>query len=195
MDPQKRAKLIASAIELFAAEGIHSASTNHIARAAGVAAGTLFNYFATKEELVQAAYLECKSELIAAMRDEPPDDAGFRSFLRNVWTRSLEWGLTHPTRHNFLRQFSQLPEATRSSPEIKALLEMEMQFFFEAMDRAQAQNEMIPIDREYMSLVFGAWFDATLDYLRRLKKKDRAKAIETSFNLLWRTVAVDPSKN
>ncbi|MCR9143195.1 MAG: TetR/AcrR family transcriptional regulator [bacterium] len=206
MDPNKRNKLIASAIELCAERGIHSASTNHIAKAAGVAAGTLFTYFATKEELIQAVYLECKSELIEAMQAEltPIDSPAsgqaqkadprteFQNFLRHVWSRALEWGLARPTRHKFLRQFGQLPEAERCSPEVTALLETEMHFFYTAIDRAQASGAMIPVDREYMSLLFGAWFDATLDFLRRLPAADRPAAVQTSFGLLWRTVAVDP---
>ncbi|MEQ9365239.1 MAG: hypothetical protein RIF32_13405, partial [Leptospirales bacterium] len=125
--------------------------------------------------MIQAVYLECKSECIAAMRDELNPNADFKDFLRHIWNRSLQWGLDRPTGHKFLRQFSQLPEAERSSPEIKALLESEMRFFFEAIGRAQTAGEMIAVDREYMTLLFGAWFDATLGYLRRLKKKDRSR--------------------
>ena len=47
---------------------------------------------------------------------------------------------------------------------------------------------MIAVDREYMTLLFGAWYDATLKYLQGRKKKDRPRAIQESFRLLWRTV-------
>ncbi len=213
MDPNKKSKLIESAIALCSERGIHSTSTGQIARAAGVAAGTLFTYFKTKEELMQAAYVECKSELIAAMQSNLSLEAGdanlvhptrsakaggaavgiadnFRSFLQAVWSNSLQWGLSAPARHRFLQQFGQLPEEERTTPEIKALLESEMRFFFSAIDGAQERGEMIAVDREYMTLLFGAFYDATLKYLQSRKKKDRPRAIQESFRMLWRTVGV-----
>ena len=49
-------------------KGFHAATTNHIARAAGVSIGTLYHYFPTKEALVAAVvHRMWQSELIAVM--------------------------------------------------------------------------------------------------------------------------------
>lgn len=59
--PQRRrrkearpAEIVAAAIEVFAEKGFRTATLEEVARRAGVAKGTVFVYFATKEELFRA---------------------------------------------------------------------------------------------------------------------------------------------
>lgn len=49
-----RRSILAAAQELFRTTGYEATTTRDIARAAGIATGTLFNYFATKEAIVVA---------------------------------------------------------------------------------------------------------------------------------------------
>ncbi len=55
LSEEKRQTLIHTAIALIAEQGL-SASTANIAKQAGVAAGTLFTYFDSKESLFNQAY-------------------------------------------------------------------------------------------------------------------------------------------
>lgn len=47
-----RGRIVETALELFRTRGFEATTTRDIARAAGIAAGTLFNYFDTKEAIV-----------------------------------------------------------------------------------------------------------------------------------------------
>ncbi len=47
----KRTTIMKAALKLFTERGFHGTSTAQISREAGVATGTLFNYFPTKEDL------------------------------------------------------------------------------------------------------------------------------------------------
>lgn len=58
----KKLALLDAAAVAIAQTGI-AASTAVIARNAGVAEGTLFRYFATKDDLLNALYLHLKSDL------------------------------------------------------------------------------------------------------------------------------------
>jgi len=49
---QTRKRILAAAKQLFARQGFDETATRHITDAAGVATGTLFNYFANKEAIV-----------------------------------------------------------------------------------------------------------------------------------------------
>src|SRR5262245_19672677 len=51
---ETRERIVAAAIEQFRAVGFEAATTRDIARQAQVAAGTLFNYFPSKEAIVLA---------------------------------------------------------------------------------------------------------------------------------------------
>jgi AcrR family transcriptional regulator len=61
---RNRARVLEAAIEVFEARGI-SASTDEIARAAGVGTGTVFRHFPTKEDLLSAVFL-ARLERLAA---------------------------------------------------------------------------------------------------------------------------------
>ena len=53
-----RARILKSARNLFRARGFHQTSTRDLAVTAGIATGTLFNYFRTKDELAAALIAE-----------------------------------------------------------------------------------------------------------------------------------------
>ena len=59
----KRKAILESAMELFAERGIGHAPTSAISAAAGVAEGTLFTYFKTKDELLNELYRELRKEM------------------------------------------------------------------------------------------------------------------------------------
>lgn len=63
----KREHLIASAIDVFSRKGFHDAKMQDIATAADVGKGTLYEYFATKDELFLAVYRQWMDEYEAAM--------------------------------------------------------------------------------------------------------------------------------
>ena len=64
LSPEKQAQILQGATVVFAREGYEGASMSHIARAAGVSKGTLYNYFDSKADLF-AAYVkqECTDKL------------------------------------------------------------------------------------------------------------------------------------
>lgn len=53
-----RSRILTASQKLFAEHGFEAATTRDIARVAGIAAGTLFNYFPTKEAVVQGLVSE-----------------------------------------------------------------------------------------------------------------------------------------
>ncbi len=86
-------QILDAAIALIAAEGV-GVSTSRVARAAGVSNGTLFNYFPTKQELLDAIYLRIKLQLAAAI-GEWDDDAPLRDVAWQVWHRWVAWASGH----------------------------------------------------------------------------------------------------
>src|SRR5262249_37309353 len=57
-----RQRILDSARQLFNRDGFAGASTRDLARAAGIAAGTLFNYFPTKEAIAMTLVAEALVE-------------------------------------------------------------------------------------------------------------------------------------
>lgn len=89
----KKQALLEAATQAIAQSGI-AASTAVIARNAGVAEGTLFRYFATKDELINTLYLHLKQDLCQSMimeLDRSITDA--KMMTRFIWNSYISWGL------------------------------------------------------------------------------------------------------
>ena len=61
--PATRDRLIRSAIEIVAESGLAAATTSAIAQRTGVAEGTLYRHFESKDDLLIAAYRQLKFEV------------------------------------------------------------------------------------------------------------------------------------
>ena len=68
----KQNAILEAATHLFAERGLTAAPTSEISKQAGVAEGTLFTYFKTKDDLINALYREIKLELADAMTSDFP---------------------------------------------------------------------------------------------------------------------------
>ncbi len=111
----KKQALLEAATQAIAQSGI-AASTAVIARNAGVAEGTLFRYFATKDELINTLYLHLKQDLCQSMimeLDRSITDA--KMMTRFIWNSYISWGLNHPARHRAIRQLAVSEKLTKET--------------------------------------------------------------------------------
>jgi AcrR family transcriptional regulator len=81
-----RAAAVRRALRALVAErGFHGASMSAVAAEAGVATGTAYTHYASKSDLVLAAYLETKAELAAAATSGLDSKAGPDERFRGIW--------------------------------------------------------------------------------------------------------------
>jgi len=91
LSEEKRARIMAGAGAVFAADGYEGASMAGIAARAGVSKGTLYNYFPSKAALF-AAYVgeECRRKLVHVFDLAHQDAAPAEVVLHSVGQRMLE---------------------------------------------------------------------------------------------------------
>ena len=94
LSPEKREALLLSAMQAVAELGV-MASTSSIARRAGVADGTLFTYFSSKEVLFQELYLHLKQSLVTAMMSDFPAQADYRQRMADLARLDAALAQTH----------------------------------------------------------------------------------------------------
>ncbi|MCB9077790.1 MAG: TetR/AcrR family transcriptional regulator [Anaerolineaceae bacterium] len=71
----RRTQILMGAAQVFAKKGFHRATTKEIARQAGVAEGTIYNYFDNKRDLLLAMVEMLATRSIKAnILEHPPDD-------------------------------------------------------------------------------------------------------------------------
>jgi AcrR family transcriptional regulator len=100
----KRNAILDAATRLFAERGLTAPPTSEISKQAGLAEGTLFTYFKTKDDLINALYREIKLELADAMMSDFPRKRNVRTRLRHVWDRYVHWGVANPEQRKVLAQ-------------------------------------------------------------------------------------------
>ena len=108
--PTDRAAAVRRAMRSVVAEhGFHGASMSAVAREAGVATGTAYTHYASKDELVLAAYCETKAELgreaTSAIDPESPPEQRFRT----LWRAYHDYLVQHPDHARFLLQVEHSP--------------------------------------------------------------------------------------
>jgi AcrR family transcriptional regulator len=105
----RAAALRAAARSMVARHGFHGASVASIASEAGVAADTAYVHYASKDDLLIAAYVEAKRELgLAAVAGVDPDAPPAERFAA-MWDRIAGW--LDADRASFLVQFDAGPLA------------------------------------------------------------------------------------
>ena len=108
--PIDRAAAVRSALRtLVAGNGFHGASMSAVASEAGVATGTAYTHYASKDELVLAAYRETKAKLAAAATAglDATAEAGAR--FRGIWLASYRHLKANPDHARFLLQVDHSP--------------------------------------------------------------------------------------
>lgn len=95
--------------DLVAEHGFHGASMGAVARRAGVAAGTAYVHYESKEELVYATYLEIKAELSSAVLAEVDLEALPKDRFIQLWLAVYHHFAREPSRARFLAQLEESP--------------------------------------------------------------------------------------
>ena len=157
----KRNAILDAATRLFAERGLTAAPTSEISKQAGVAEGTLFTYFRTKDDLISALYREIKLELADAMMSDFPRKKNVRTRLRHVWDRYMNWGIANPNQRKVLAQLQVSEVLTKESRDAASALFVEFQVMIrDAIEQRVFRNDL-PV--ELISKSLAALVEATID--------------------------------
>lgn len=105
-----RAALVRRAmVELVAERGIHGTSMNQLAERAGVATGTAYVHYESKEDVLVASFVEVKQELGQAGIDGVDLDQEPRTVFEAIWRRIHHHLEQDPAIARFLVQLEASP--------------------------------------------------------------------------------------
>jgi AcrR family transcriptional regulator len=178
----KRNAILEAATRVFAERGLTSAPTSEISKQAGVAEGTLFTYFTTKDDLINALYREIKLELADAMMSNFPRKKSVRTRLRHVWDSYVNWGVTNPKQRKVLAQLLVSGMLSKESIEAGSAPFVEMQNMIRDAIEQHILRADLPI--ELISKMLGAVGEATMDLIV-LKPAMANKYRNGGFEIYW----------
>lgn len=180
----KRNAILSAAMEVFAERGL-SAATSAISSAAGVAEGTLFTYFKTKDELVNALYREIKLEMADAMMSGFPRKQSVRHRLEHVWNHFVQWGVANPKHRRVLKQIEVWSGLTEESKAAGAAPFVEIQTMTED---AAAQSIIKDLPQRFISATMSVLADTTMEFIRQDPEKVEIYR-NAGFEMLWAGIA------
>lgn len=181
----KKQALLDAATGAIAQSGI-AASTALIARRAGVAEGTLFRYFATKDDLLNALYLHLKSDLCRTMlANLDRAISSPKEHTHSIWNSYIDWGIRHPDGHHAVRQIAISEKLTAATKQQVGELFPEL--------HEMCHRSVLPVflSEEFSPFgdaIFLTLADTTINFASR--DPTRAKEFkQLGFEAMWRALA------
>ena len=113
----KQEAILSTSLRLFTERGFFGTPTSLISKEAGVATGTLFFYFKTKEELIDTLYLRVKAEAAEAMCRGLVNEPDAKAKLYRLGRNAVAWATEHPEKMKFMEQFAHSQFVSTSAQE------------------------------------------------------------------------------
>jgi AcrR family transcriptional regulator len=179
--PPKEARILEAALDLFVERGFHGTTVPDVARRARVAAGTIYLYFPSKEDLVNSLIAHLKRDLAGALAANVPADAPLTVQFDAIWYTFASWVLEWPRAFTFLDLHWHQPYVTEATQRLWDPAETLLDAHFRAGRREGVYRDLPPA--ALRAIVCGVFMGAAkfarageLDLTRSLLVRLRASA-------------------
>lgn len=137
--PSKKDQILSATRELIFNNGLQSVSMSLIGKTAKVGMGTIYNYFPTKEDLVNALFDQVSQQLSQEVTKPYDKDADTLQNLERLCRSLIEFGLTYPQE---IMLFEQLNHSPYIRPEVQARDYGIKAIFFQLIEAGQAEGKI-----------------------------------------------------
>lgn len=184
----KRKEIQAAALKLFVDYGFHGTPTSKIAAEAGVANGTLFHYYRTKEDLVTDLYNDIKDELNRFITSKVSCDATLETKLKIMFINTLYWALENKEKFYYIHQFYLSPHFEKIS---KETIHKQSTCHMSLIEQGIKAKLLKPLPVELLLTVVGSHLFGIYQYLMNaeLSEAEKAKVINDAHEMLWDMLA------
>jgi AcrR family transcriptional regulator len=151
-----------------------------------VGTGTLFNYFESKDLLIESVYAQLKQEFMSHIAAHYPEDGSAKTKFEHIWFRYVDWGINNPVRHGLLIQLrlSDLvsKEAQHQQEESSVVAEL--------VDQVIREDLLVDIPIMYLGAIFQTQLDEAVRYATRneLTDMELVRHIAKGFEVFWKGV-------
>ncbi|HEY5512414.1 MAG TPA: TetR/AcrR family transcriptional regulator [Geomonas sp.] len=151
---EKRAAIIQATLELVSEHGFHGSPVAMVAERAGVAAGTIYRYFESKDVLISAAYADLEERLLKKILEDYPKEGAVREKFSHLARVLVTQWISSPVEFRFLEQFHNSPYgiAHRKEKMLGGNQDLCGKIFAEALEKGLVKEIPFPM---FFALVFG----------------------------------------
>ena len=184
---KNRQAIIEAGIRVFISKGVSETTVRDIIRSTGLASGTFYIYFNSKEEVLVAIFNDFAKEVGKTVRDENVQPDNFEEFLRIKLTRFFKFVSSKPeifmimsNNHNLVNNFS------INTPQII----LEIDYLKEEINDYIKKGVFPNFDVDLFALVVRPITDSLAQEMMSQKKIDINKYTEKCINFLMKGLGV-----
>ena len=181
----KQEAILNAALRLFVKFGFHGTPTSKIASEAGIAHGSVFTYYKTKDELVAALYQHVKENLRSFLLEKVKPSATIRERFRDVFFYSVKWSLAHPDEFYFTQQIKYLAYLKKDQADLSV---KERSLHREIYEEALKDEIFRPLSIDMIAEMSMSQIVGMYHFLSegKFSVQEETLLINEAFNGLWR---------
>ena len=172
-------KIYQSALDLFSSQGIQATSTAQISKKAGVASGTLFVHFKSKQELIDTIYISIKKNAFSDLNNNMPNDSSVELQIKNGSRKIIEYFLNNYNEFIFLGLVDNDPMV---SEDARAIGFKNFEKSMNNMKQLFKEGYFREIDFDLLMQI--SW-STTETIIKNLKLRNLTKPSESELNVIW----------
>jgi AcrR family transcriptional regulator len=181
----KKSAIYQATLELVSKQGFHGTPMSQIAKKADLSIGTIYHYFPSKEDLINALYIYVKQKIarvtLGQLSENIPVQEGFKQIFRTI----IRYSLKNPQELSFGEQCENSPLITRASREAGMKLAKPLQKLFQ---RARAEKLLKDLPEEVMyAIILGAVISLAKLY-QAFPDKLTDKSLNAGLEAIWDAV-------
>lgn len=191
LSPEKRETFLNAALKLFVENGVQTTSTAKIAQEAGTAAGTLFIYFPTKQNLIDELILKISREQSENTKTQLSPELSAQGMFLAIWNSTIHWFLENIQAYQYVQQ---VRDSGVISAEVVQETEKLFDYYYIAIQKGLAEGCIKPYALELAGTYLYYDIVAVMNHL--IAQPDQSKHEETiqiGFELFWDGIKIPDS--
>jgi AcrR family transcriptional regulator len=192
LDPVKEEMIIRTVFSITGKQGIGGINMQGISREAGVGVGTLYTYFKSKGEIIQAAYAQVQHQIAENMYKEFNINLPLKVSFRQIYLNALHYRLKHYNETVFQDQYIQSNYIKTNLPKLVCLFEQQNKPLYDLLRKGQKEGIILRGDHFTLIIfILGAIRASTNGIKDRLIPLSK-QTINQVFQMIWKAITITP---
>lgn len=175
-------KIQKSALKLFAEQGIDATSTREITKDVGVAEGTLYRHFKSKQDLIDTVYIDIKKGMFEGVVEKIDLRGTIEKNIKAIAKHTIEYFLKN---YDCLLFMDMMEKSPKFSPAINEELETIIKPSKVIIEKWIKDGKLRDVDDELISVVF---WDLIIRISRYCHLKNSKTVEDAYLDIIWSAV-------
>ena len=177
----KRETILKAALKLFVEQGEQATSMKWIAEEAQCGIGTMYNYFSSKEELINVLYLETKQNLLISVFENNDSSFSVKMQFVSSWLSFIDHSIANPLEAGFLQMYSHSPKISdKINEEVNKLLFP----LFEIYEKGKKEGIIKDIDTLLLIVFNSGAISSSIGLNPNLSSQDRKVIVQLAWDAI-----------